>query len=136
MDCRICSADDLAAVLQGGSRQGRVFLAVNSAAVFYLVCMNVGRAVRVEVARGLEIAVDVEGGGFRACDLSCEVDAEAFFRADKLDAVRVHAADGGEIEGVRQRSQHDGQIPSINREILPCARKNIIFSRSISVRWW
>ena len=51
--------------------------------------MNAGRTVRVEVARGLEIAVDVEGGGFRACDLSCEVDAEAFFRADKLDAVRV-----------------------------------------------
>ena len=103
MDCRICSADDLAAVLQGGSRQDGVFLAVNSAAVFYLVCMNAGQAVRVEVARSLEIAVDVEGGGFRARDLSCEVDTEAFFRADKLDAVRVHAADGGEIEGVRRR---------------------------------
>ena len=70
--------------MQGGSRQDRVFLAVNSAAVSYLVCMNAGRTVRVEVARGLEIAVDVEGGGFRARDLPCEADAEAFFCADKL----------------------------------------------------
>ena len=103
MDCRICSADDLAAVLQGGRRQDGVFLAVNSAAVFYFVCMNTSRAVRVEVARGLEIAVDVEGCGLRARDLSREVDAESFFRADKLDAVRVHAADGSEIEGVSRR---------------------------------
>ena len=65
--------------------------------------MNIGRTVRIEVARGLEIAVDVEGGGFRACDLSREVDAETFFCADKLDAVRVHAADGSEIEGVSRR---------------------------------
>ena len=111
----IRAADDLPVVTErtGGNRNPTA--AVDGTAVFCMFGTNGCRFVRIEVAGGLQVAVDIKGDCLCAGDLSREVDAKPLFRSDEYDAVGIHAADCRKVEGIggRVAVRRDGRDFSV-----------------------